>query len=141
MPVPVHNESRTRTPPGDEMDFVTPNVCLSLRLSLECADEARDEPQWDMIDELQSHGINAQDITKLKVQRRHMHCVSSSHDLVPEPPQDQGMSEAKVEKIKEAAQKILGSSFQTGVQVSEKRKRVLQISSGSRSMECSGVGS
>ncbi|CAE6424385.1 unnamed protein product [Rhizoctonia solani] len=46
-----------------------------------------------------------------------------------------GMSEAKVEKIKEAAQKILGSSFQTGVQVSEKRKRVLQISSGSKSVD------
>ncbi|CAE6540125.1 unnamed protein product [Rhizoctonia solani] len=46
-----------------------------------------------------------------------------------------GMSEAKVEKIKEAAQKILGSSFQTGMQVSEKRKRVLQISSGSKSVD------
>ncbi|KAG8718624.1 Meiotic recombination protein dmc1 [Ceratobasidium sp. 395] len=46
-----------------------------------------------------------------------------------------GMSEAKVEKIKEASQKILGSSFQTGVQVSDKRKRVLQISSGSKSVD------
>ncbi|CAE6526089.1 unnamed protein product, partial [Rhizoctonia solani] len=46
MPVPVHDESRAGSPPGDEMDF--------------------DEPQWDMIDDLQSHGINAQDITKLK---------------------------------------------------------------------------
>ncbi|CUA76539.1 Meiotic recombination protein dmc1 [Schizosaccharomyces pombe 972h-] [Rhizoctonia solani] len=92
MPVPVHDDSRAESPPGDEIDF--------------------DEPQWDMIDELQSHGINAQDITKLK-----------------------GMSEAKVEKIKEAAQKILGSSFQTGMQVSEKRKRVLQISSGSKSVD------
>ncbi|CAE7149712.1 unnamed protein product [Rhizoctonia solani] len=45
------------------------------------------------------------------------------------------MSEAKVEKIKEAAQKILGSSFQTGVQVSDKRKRVLQISTGSKSVD------
>jgi hypothetical protein len=60
------------------------------------------------------------------------------------------MSEAKVEKIKEASQKILvrvlsvalrlltrsqGSSFQTGVQVSDKRKRVIQISSGSKSVD------
>jgi meiotic recombination protein DMC1 len=69
-------------------------------------------------------------------------------------PELQGMSEAKVEKIKEASQKILvralllgtvslshtdnrvqGSSFQTGVQVSDKRKRVLQISSGSKSVD------
>ncbi|CAE6442160.1 unnamed protein product [Rhizoctonia solani] len=114
MPVPVHDESRAGTPPGDEMDF--------------------DEPQWDMIDELQSHGINAQDITKLK--KEGICTVSavrmtSRRNLL----KIKGMSEAKVEKIKEAAQKILGSSFQTGIQVSEKRKRVLQISSGSKSVD------
>ncbi|KAL5639416.1 hypothetical protein ACGC1H_006805 [Rhizoctonia solani] len=114
MPVPVYDESRAGTPPGDEIDF--------------------DEPQWDMIDELQSHGINAQDITKLK--KEGICTVSavrmtSRRNLL----KIKGMSEAKVEKIKEAAQKILGSSFQTGVQVSEKRKRVLQISCGSKSVD------
>ncbi|KAB5590609.1 Meiotic recombination protein DMC1 [Ceratobasidium theobromae] len=120
-----------------------------------------DEPVWDMVDDLQAHGINAQDIAKLKVrghsfgpadppERGHMHRLGRPHDLAPQPPQaqggslrfariyphsPQGMSEAKVDKIKEAAQKILGSSFQTGIQVSEKRKRVLQISSGSKSVD------
>jgi len=62
------------------------------------------------------------------------------------------MSEAKVEKIKEAAHKILvcrilgaymgiltsssqGSSFSTGVEVQDKRKRVLVISTGSKSVD------
>ncbi|KAG5644613.1 Meiotic recombination protein dmc1 [Asterophora parasitica] len=46
-----------------------------------------------------------------------------------------GMSEAKVEKIKEAAHKILGSSFATGVEVQDKRKRVTTISTGSKSVD------
>ncbi|KAF7339290.1 RecA family ATPase [Mycena sanguinolenta] len=46
-----------------------------------------------------------------------------------------GMSEAKVEKIKEAAHKILGSSFATGVEIQDKRKRVLVISTGSKSVD------
>ncbi|THV07623.1 hypothetical protein K435DRAFT_263221 [Dendrothele bispora CBS 962.96] len=46
-----------------------------------------------------------------------------------------GMSEAKVEKIKEAAHKILGSSFSTGFEVQDKRKRVLVISTGSKSVD------
>lgn len=45
------------------------------------------------------------------------------------------MSEAKVEKIKEAAHKILGSSFATGVEVQERRKKVHIISTGSKSVD------
>ncbi|KAG9114063.1 Meiotic recombination protein dmc1 [Ceratobasidium sp. 392] len=107
-------ESRAGSPPGDDME--------------------EDEFAWDMIEELQAHGINAQDITKLK--KEGICTVSgvrmtSRRNLL----KIKGMSEAKVEKIKEASQKILGSSFQTGVQVSDKRKRVLQISSGSKSVD------
>ncbi|CAE6441418.1 unnamed protein product [Rhizoctonia solani] len=113
MPVPAPDESRPGTP-GDDIDF--------------------DEPQWDMVDELQSHGINAQDITKLKKEGI---CTVSAVRMTSRRNmlKIKGMSEAKVEKIKEAAQKMLGSSFQTGMQVSDKRKRVLQISSGSKSVD------
>ncbi|CAE6455343.1 unnamed protein product, partial [Rhizoctonia solani] len=112
-----------------------PSPSSSVRRGLRHANpDPQDEPQWDMIDELQSHGINAQDITKLK--KEGICTVSavrmtSRRNLL----KIKGMSEAKVDKIKEAAQKILGSSFQTGAQVSEKRKRVLQISSGSKSVD------
>ncbi|KAF9015603.1 putative DMC1 protein [Cyathus striatus] len=87
---------------------------------------------FDTVDELQQHGINVQDILKLKAAaintvfgvnmttRRQMLKIKV-----------EGMSEAKVEKIKEAAHKILGSSFATGVEVQDKRKRVTSISTGS----------
>ncbi|KAJ3573054.1 hypothetical protein NP233_g2688 [Leucocoprinus birnbaumii] len=74
--------------------------------------EEDETPFFDSVDELQQHGINVQDILKLK-----------------------GMSEAKVEKIKEAAHKILGSSFATGVEIQERRRRVHMISTGSKSVD------
>ncbi|KIY51260.1 meiotic recombination protein dmc1, partial [Fistulina hepatica ATCC 64428] len=91
-------------------------------------------PFFDSVDELQQHGINVQDILKLKAAaintvsgvnmttRRHMLKIK-------------GMSEAKVEKIKEAAHKILGSSFATGVEVQDRRKRVNIISTGSKCVD------
>ncbi|CAE6535465.1 unnamed protein product [Rhizoctonia solani] len=133
MPVPVNDESRAGTPPGEEIDF--------------------DEPQWDMIDELQSHvhfhartrfnsltvfhtresTLKISPSSRLKEGICTVSAVrmTSRRNLL----KIKGMSEAKVEKIKEAAQKILGSSFQTGVQVADKRKRVLQISTGSKSVD------
>ncbi|CCO34407.1 Meiotic recombination protein dmc1 [Rhizoctonia solani AG-1 IB] len=111
MPVPAHDESRPSTPPQDDIDF--------------------DEPQWDMIDELQSHVCLYVYVLKEGICTVSAVRMTSRRNLL----KIKGMSEAKVEKIKEAAQKILGSSFQTGVQVSDKRKRVLQISSGSKSVD------
>ncbi|TRM65895.1 Rad51-domain-containing protein [Schizophyllum amplum] len=96
--------------------------------------EEDETPYFDSIDELQSHGINVQDILKLKsaaintvsgvnmTTRRHLLKIK-------------GMSEAKVEKIKEAAHKILGSSFATGVEIQDKRKRVNVISTGSKAVD------
>ncbi|TFK56690.1 hypothetical protein OE88DRAFT_47853 [Heliocybe sulcata] len=97
-------------------------------------------------------GINVQDILKLKVMITH-NSMSILNDYphhkaaaintvsgVNMTPRRQllkikGMSEAKVEKIKEAAHKILGSSFATGLDVQDKRKRVLAISTGSKSVD------
>ncbi|CAG7847621.1 Meiotic recombination protein dmc1 [Serendipita indica DSM 11827] len=93
-----------------------------------------EEPFFDMIEELQNHGINAQDIAKLKS------AALNTVTGVRMTPKRQllkikGLSEAKVDKIKEAVQKILGSSFSTGVEVSEKRKRVTSISTGSKAVD------
>jgi len=46
-----------------------------------------------------------------------------------------GLSEAKVDKIKEAVKKILGSSFSTGLEVSDRRRKVNVISTGSKSVD------
>ncbi|TBU34766.1 Rad51-domain-containing protein [Dichomitus squalens] len=91
-------------------------------------------PYFDSVDELQQHGINVQDILKLKSAA--INTVSgvnmtTRRQLL----KIKGMSEAKVEKIKEAAHKILGSSFATGIEVQEKRKRVLLISTGSKAVD------
>ncbi|KAH9486535.1 Meiotic recombination protein dmc1 [Psilocybe cubensis] len=86
---------------------------------------------FDTVDELQQHGINMQDILKLK--SASINTVSGVNMTTRRQMlKIKGMSEAKVEKIKEAAHKILGSSFATGVEVQEKRKRVNIISTGSK---------
>ncbi|SJL06265.1 probable Meiotic recombination protein dmc1 [Armillaria ostoyae] len=93
-----------------------------------------DAPYFDSVDELQQQGINVQDILKLKAAA--INTVSgvnmtTRRNLL----KIKGMSEAKVEKIKEAAHKILGSSFATGIEVQDKRRRVLTISTGSKSVD------
>ncbi|KIL00980.1 hypothetical protein PAXRUDRAFT_182536 [Paxillus rubicundulus Ve08.2h10] len=97
-------------------------------------DEIEEAPFFDSVDELQQHGINVQDILKLKSAA--IHTVSgvvmtTRRNML----KIKGMSEAKVEKIKEAAQKIVGSSFGTGIEVQDRRKRVLVISTGSKSVD------
>ncbi|KAF9644650.1 hypothetical protein BDM02DRAFT_886791 [Thelephora ganbajun] len=99
------------------------------------AEQEPDEtPFWDSVEELQQHGINMQDILKLKSAA--IHTVSgvkmtTRRQLL----KVKGLSEAKVEKIKDAAAKITGSSFATGLEVSEKRRRVLVISTGSKNVD------
>ncbi|KAJ7751276.1 Rad51-domain-containing protein [Mycena maculata] len=89
---------------------------------------------FDTVDELQSHGINVQDILKLKSAA--INTVSGVNMTTRRQMlKIKGMSEAKVEKIKEAAHKILGSSFATGVEVQDKRKKVIMISTGSKSVD------
>ncbi|KAL9716514.1 hypothetical protein Ac2012v2_000962 [Leucoagaricus gongylophorus] len=117
--------------------------------------EEDETPFFDSVDELQQHGINVQDILKLKsaaintvsgvnmTTRRQLlkikvdraHIYTCTYSLLNFFWSIQGMSEAKVEKIKEAAHKILGSSFATGIEVQERRKRVHIISTGSRSVD------
>ncbi|WVR08788.1 meiotic recombinase Dmc1 [Kwoniella sp. DSM 27419] len=85
---------------------------------------------FESVDELQSHGINAQDITKLKAAgivtvlgvaqttRRHLLKIK-----------------AKVEKLKEVCAKILPPPFLTGTQIESRRQNVVYISTGSLSVD------
>ncbi|KAF5368646.1 hypothetical protein D9758_002304 [Tetrapyrgos nigripes] len=98
------------------------------------AAEEDETPWFDSVDELQQHGINVQDILKLKSAA--INTVSGVNMTTRRQMlKIKGMSEAKVEKIKEAAHKILGSSFSTGIEVQDKRKRVLVISTGSKTVD------
>ncbi|CAG5123378.1 unnamed protein product [Candidula unifasciata] len=97
-------------------------------------DEDEEESFFQDIDILQNHGINVADIKKLKqsgictikgvqmTTRRKMCNIK-------------GISEAKMEKIKEAASKICGgSAFVTALEYSDKRKQVFKVSTGSEEL-------
>lgn len=90
-----------------------------------------DQETYHGIDKLQPLGINAADITKLKASG---YCTvlsiiqATRKDLC----QIKGISEAKVEKVLEAASKIeIATNFMTGCQLLQKRSSVLHISTGS----------
>ncbi|KAH8916122.1 Rad51-domain-containing protein [Atractiella rhizophila] len=88
------------------------------------------------IDALQEAGISAQDIAKLKaagiativgvlqVTRKSLCKIK-------------GLSEIKVDKIKDAASKILPTafSFSTGVEVATRREKVVMITTGSKQLD------
>ncbi|KAG2118068.1 Rad51-domain-containing protein [Suillus discolor] len=104
------------------------------RPSSPSGEDIEETPFFDNVDELQQHGINVQDILKLKsasINTVSGVVMTTRRQLL----KIKGMSEAKVEKIKEAAQKITGSSFATGIEVQDRRKRVLVISTGSKSVD------
>ncbi|KAG0364439.1 Meiotic recombination protein dmc1 [Gamsiella multidivaricata] len=79
-------------------------------------DEEEEELFFTEIDELQNHGINAADITKLK---------------------QAGICtvRVKVDKLKEAAAKLQSASFITGLEYSVLRKKVIVISTGAKQLD------
>ncbi|XP_028844999.1 meiotic recombination protein DMC1/LIM15 homolog [Denticeps clupeoides] len=97
-------------------------------------DDARyqddEESFFQDIDLLQKYGINMADIKKLKsvgictVKGIQMTTRRALCNI-------KGLSEAKVDKIKEAAGKLLNNGFLTAFEYSEKRKQVFHITTGS----------
>ncbi|KAI5962243.1 uncharacterized protein KGF55_003319 [Candida pseudojiufengensis] len=90
--------------------------------------------QIQSIELLQDQGINASDITKLKMAG--IHSIASvlsttRRNLV----KIKGLSEIKVEKIKEAAGKIKMTGFISASIVAEQRENVFTISTGSKQFD------
>ena len=91
-----------------------------------------DEDFFQDIELLQSHGINVADIKKLKTAGictvRGIQMVTKKRLCA-----IKGLSEAKVDKMKEAVLKICGSNagFQTALQHSVKRRNVFRVGTGS----------
>ncbi|KAI9325065.1 Rad51-domain-containing protein [Zopfochytrium polystomum] len=97
-------------------------------------EEADDFQDFMEIDKLQAMGINAADITKLK--QAGMQTIRSVQmTTVRNLSKIKGMTEAKIEKIKEAAVKLLPSGFQTGIEYSLKRRHVVKISTGAKELD------
>jgi len=92
--------------------------------------EDEEEMFYQDIDELQKHGVNAADITKLKnagictVKGVIMTTRKGLCNI-------KGISDAKVEKIKEAAAKLTDTGFITAMEYSVKRQRIIRITTGS----------
>ncbi|XP_049615151.1 meiotic recombination protein DMC1/LIM15 homolog isoform X2 [Syngnathus scovelli] len=86
------------------------------------------------IDLLQQHGINMADIQKLKTVGI---CTVKGIQMMTRKAlcNIKGLSEAKVEKIKEAAGKMLNHGFQTAFEYSVKRKIVFHITTGSQEFD------
>ncbi|XP_006520470.1 meiotic recombination protein DMC1/LIM15 homolog isoform X1 [Mus musculus] len=95
-----------------------------------------EESLFQDIDLLQKHGINMADIKKLKsvgictIKGIQMTTRRALCNV-------KGLSEAKVEKIKEAANKLIEPGFLTAFQYSERRKMVFHITTGSQEFEIS----
>ncbi|KAJ5929745.1 Meiotic recombination protein dmc1 [Penicillium verhagenii] len=99
-------------------------------------DEYDDENFIVDIDGIQSHGIGAADITKLKANG--YYTVASVHGATRRTLlKIKGFSEVKVEKIKEAVQKCLpsASGFITASELFQQRKKVVRISTGSKQFD------
>ncbi|XP_012493434.1 PREDICTED: meiotic recombination protein DMC1/LIM15 homolog [Propithecus coquereli] len=96
-----------------------------------------EESLFQDIDLLQKHGINVADIKKLKsvgictIKGIQMTTRRALCNV-------KGLSEAKVDKIKEAANKLIEPGFLTAFEYSEKRKMVFHITTGSQEFECWG---
>ncbi|KAI4545885.1 hypothetical protein MG293_002440 [Ovis ammon polii] len=92
------------------------------------------ESLFQDIDLLQKHGINVADIKKLKsvgictIKGIQMTTRRALCNV-------KGLSEAKVDKIKEAANKLIEPGFLTAFEYSEKRKMVFHITTGSQEFD------
>jgi len=94
--------------------------------------EADVEDTFQDIELLQNHGINVADIKKLKSAGI---CTVKGIQMVTKKKlcNIKGLSEAKVDKMKEAVIKVCGASsgFRTALQQSQSRKNIFRISTGS----------
>ncbi|KAJ8428656.1 hypothetical protein Cgig2_020380 [Carnegiea gigantea] len=107
----------------------------SQQLQLVEREEIEDEDDFfEAIDKLISHGINAGDVKKLQDAGIYtcnglmMHTKKSLTGI-------KGLSEAKVDKICEAAEKIVNFGYMTGSDALLRRKAVIRITTGSQALD------
>ncbi|CAK9290639.1 unnamed protein product [Gordionus sp. m RMFG-2023] len=97
-------------------------------------DEEFEDDYIQDIDMLQNFGINSLDIKKLKSSGI---CTIKGVQMMTKKRlcAIKGLSEAKVDKIKECITKIVTSNFLTALEVCQKRQHVFQISTGSTELD------
>ena len=92
--------------------------------------QGEDDGTIQAVEELQNHGIGAVDIQKLKLAGI---CTIKGVNMTPKRTllKVKGLSEAKVDKIKEIASKIQECGFISALEYSMRRASVFKISTGS----------
>ncbi|KAF2429408.1 hypothetical protein EJ08DRAFT_278375 [Tothia fuscella] len=103
--------------------------------SVSSSDDIEDDTIID-IDLLQSHGIGAVDISKLK--SNGFYTVAAVHIATKRVLEKiKGFSEVKVEKIKEAVKKCQPNAnpFMTAHEYAQIRKKVIKVSTGSKQLD------
>eukprot|EP00871_Galdieria_phlegrea_P005569 jgi/Galph1/6012/GphlegSOOS_G4658.1 len=89
---------------------------------------------YEEIEKLSSMGISATDVKRMK--EAGYHTISS---IIMTTRKNllliKGLSEAKVDKVRECAYKISNSSFVSGLEVKERRKNLMHITTGSSALD------
>ena len=97
------------------------------------------ELEYQDVEMLQSYGINLADLKKLKASGI---CTVKGVQMTTRKKLGmiKGLSEAKVDKIKEAVSKLINADFLTALVYSDKRKQVFRITTGSAELDklCGG---
>ncbi|KAG8182757.1 hypothetical protein JTE90_023395 [Oedothorax gibbosus] len=108
-------------------------ACKEQTLDEDILYEEEDESFFQDVDLLQEHGINVADIKKLKTSGI---CTIRGLQMTTKRKLTniKGLSEAKVDKIKEAVSKINNDTFVTALEASQKRKLVFRVSTGSEEL-------
>lgn len=96
-------------------------------------DEPQETESFKTIDLLEKHGLSATDVKKLREAGKvtvGSILMSSKKELCA----IKGLSEAKVEKIYEAANKAQSGGWVTGTEVAQKRSQVFRVATGSTAL-------
>ncbi|KAL8162746.1 hypothetical protein V2J09_014235, partial [Rumex salicifolius] len=123
----------TRSLKMPEMFALKPEEQCQLQL-VEREDFEDEDDLFEAIDKLISHGINAGDVKKLQDAGIYtcnglmMHTKKNLTGI-------KGLSEAKVDKICEAAEKIVNFGYITGSDALLRRKAVVKITTGSQALD------
>uniref|UniRef100_A0A6V7QSS6 Rad51-like C-terminal domain-containing protein n=1 Tax=Ananas comosus var. bracteatus TaxID=296719 RepID=A0A6V7QSS6_ANACO len=108
------------------------------QLQLLDREEAEEEEDcFESIDKLISQGINAGDIKKLQDAGIYTYIsrICLQLCLYAELDRNKGLSEAKVDKICEAAEKLVNMGYVTGSDLLLRRKSVIRITTGSQALD------
>lgn len=138
--VPALIETKTATAKTVANASPATKVKASKKSAATCVDEEEvqrnEDETFHEIEKLQEHGVNMADILKLK-QSGYCTVLSVLQSTRKDLAALKGFSDAKVEKVLEAAAKLESDNYQfvSGAQLLQKRATVLKLTTGSSALD------